>query len=289
MENAIISYRKAALVIVVVSSEAKSTWYLSKSGWYASWWSLKRCDAKMKYTPIDGRIKLSTLRPIWPRIVDIDLWICIAEPDPNASSVVLLKSARLSWYLMVLTQIGTTPAASTGTGAWSFIPTTAMDKDPDDDKLKFVLVTKPSHGRIVQFSSSTSTLAYVPDENYGGKDDFASWRDWTSRDAKVSIKIEKNERLANDQVQGSDRQQKKETSINPPQMGKRSLKRRTMAVHLLAIRTNSHLVQHTEQQIKNQKQEEQPTSQTFCFRCIFTTLAIPSSALPWISGLRNTK
>ena len=46
-------------------------------------------------------------------------------------------------------------------------------KDPDDDKLKFVVVTKPSHGRIVQFSSSTGTLGYVPDENYDGKDDFA--------------------------------------------------------------------------------------------------------------------
>jgi Bacterial Ig domain len=137
-------------------------------------------------------------------------------------------------------------------------------KDPDDDKLKFVLVTKPSHGRIVQFSSSTGTLAYVPDENYDGKDDFAfKVHDETefSKNAKVSIKIEKNERLANDQVQGSDQQQKKETSINPPQMRKRSLKRRTMAIHLLAIRANSHLVQDTEQQIKNQKEEQQPTSE----------------------------
>ena len=41
-------------------------------------------------------------------------------------------------------------------------------KDPDDGKLRFVLVSKPSHGRIVQFSSSTGTLAYVPDENYDG-------------------------------------------------------------------------------------------------------------------------
>ena len=45
-------------------------------------------------------------------------------------------------------------------------------KDPDDDKLKFVLETKPSHGRIAQFSISTGTLAYIPDANYDGKDEF---------------------------------------------------------------------------------------------------------------------
>ena len=45
-------------------------------------------------------------------------------------------------------------------------------KDPDDDKLKFMLETKPSHGRIVQFSSSTGTLAHIPDANYDGKDKF---------------------------------------------------------------------------------------------------------------------
>src|SRR6476660_4514551 len=44
--------------------------------------------------------------------------------------------------------------------------------DPDNDKLKFVLETKPSHGRIAQFSSSAGTLAYVPDPNYDGKDEF---------------------------------------------------------------------------------------------------------------------
>ena len=75
-------------------------------------------------------------------------------------------------------------------------------KDPDDGKLRFVLVSKPSHGRIVQFSSSTGTLAYVPDENYDGKDDFAfKVHDGTafSKDAKVSIKIENNEKSSNDQ------------------------------------------------------------------------------------------
>ena len=88
-------------------------------------------------------------------------------------------------------------------------------KDPDDDKLKFVIVTKPSHGRIVQFSSSTGTLAYVPDENYDGKDDFAfKVHDGTefSKDAKVSIKIEKNEKLSSDQVRQNDQTAKPRTA-----------------------------------------------------------------------------
>ena len=51
---------------------------------------------------------------------------------------------------------------------------------------------------IAQFSSSTGTLAYIPDPNYGGKDGFTTKvHDGTvfSKDAKVSIKIEKNEKL----------------------------------------------------------------------------------------------
>ena len=82
-------------------------------------------------------------------------------------------------------------------------------KDPDDDKLKYVLVTKPSHGRIAQFSSMTGTLAYIPDANYGGKDEFTfKVHDGIvfSKDAKVSIKIEKNEKLSRDQVQHNDKQ-----------------------------------------------------------------------------------
>jgi Cadherin-like domain len=74
-----------------------------------------------------------------------------------------------------------------------------------------VLVSKPSHGRIVQFSSSTGTLAYIPDQNYDGKDDFAfKVHDGTvfSKDAKVSIMIEKNEKLSNEQVQGSSSRRK---------------------------------------------------------------------------------
>jgi hypothetical protein len=92
-------------------------------------------------------------------------------------------------------------------------------KDPDDGKLKFVLVSKPSHGRIVQFSSSTGTLAYAPDENYNGKDDFAfKVHDGTafSKDAKVSIKIENNEKSGNDQAQGSEQQPKKDEHSQTP-------------------------------------------------------------------------
>ena len=92
-------------------------------------------------------------------------------------------------------------------------------KDPDDDKLKFVLDTKPSHGRIAQFSSSTGTLAYIPDANYGGKDEFTfKVHDGTvfSKDAKVSIKIENNEKSSNDQVKQNDQQPKKEPSRQSP-------------------------------------------------------------------------
>ena len=92
-------------------------------------------------------------------------------------------------------------------------------KDPDDDKLKFVLDTKPSHGRIAQFSSSTGTLAYIPDANYDGKDEFTfKVHDGTvfSKDAKVSIKIENNQKSSNDQVQQNDQQQKKEPSRQSP-------------------------------------------------------------------------
>ena len=63
--------------------------------------------------------------------------------------------------------------------------------------------SKPSHGRIAQFSSSTGTLAYVPDPNYDGKDEFTfKVHDGTvfSKDAKVSIKIQNNVKSNNDQV-----------------------------------------------------------------------------------------
>ncbi len=92
-------------------------------------------------------------------------------------------------------------------------------KDPDDGKLRFVLVSEPSHGRIVQFSSSTGTLAYVPVENYNGKDSFAfKVNDGIvfSNDAKVSIKIENNVNPGNDQVRQKDQQQKNDESSKAP-------------------------------------------------------------------------
>ncbi len=119
-------------------------------------------------------------------------------------------------------------------------------KDPDDDKLKFVLDSKPSHGRIVQFSSSTGTLAYIPDANYDGKDEFTfKVHDGTvfSKDAKVSIKIEKNEKSSKDQVQQNDQQQKKENPIKPQAMRKSRMMRRVTMIHLQATQANSHLLQ----------------------------------------------
>ena len=85
--------------------------------------------------------------------------------------------------------------------------------DPDDDILKFVLATKPSHGRIVQFSSLAGTLAYIPDANYHGKDKFTfKVHDGTvfSKDAKVSIKIENNVKSNNDQVKRGHQQPSKQ-------------------------------------------------------------------------------
>jgi len=35
-------------------------------------------------------------------------------------------------------------------------------KDPDDNKLRFILVSQPSHGGIVQLSGQAGTLGYVP-------------------------------------------------------------------------------------------------------------------------------
>ena len=130
-------------------------------------------------------------------------------------------------------------------------------KDPDDGKLRFVLVSKPSHGRIVQFSSSTGTLAYVPDENYDGKDDFAfKVHDGTafSKDAKVSIKIENNEKSSNDQVQASRR---KKNPVKPRPMSKRLMMRRAIAIPLQTIRASSQLLQlkttNNRKKIKRQK------------------------------------
>jgi hypothetical protein len=62
-------------------------------------------------------------------------------------------------------------------------------------------------------------LSYVPDENYDGKDDFAfKVYDGTvfSKDAKVSIKIENNEKLGRDHLPQNDKQPKREESSQSP-------------------------------------------------------------------------
>jgi hypothetical protein len=147
-------------------------------------------------------------------------------------------------------------------------------KDPDDGKLRFVLDSKPSHGRIVQFSISTGTLTYVPDENYNGQDDFSfKVHDGTvfSKDAKVSIKIENNEKSSNDQVQRSDQHQKKDESNKAPtnEQTPGDQKSNSETPPNDSNQQSSSSSQDTEQQKNDQKAEEQqpiqsdkPTSDT---------------------------
>ena len=132
-------------------------------------------------------------------------------------------------------------------------------KDPDDGKLRFVLVSKPSQGRIVQFSSSTGTLAYVPDENYDGKDDFAfKVHDGTafSKDAKVSIKIENNEKSSNDQQQT--REESSQTPSNDQKTNDEKSNSDSPPKDSSQQSTSS--TQDNEQQKKDQKPEEQQPS-----------------------------
>ena len=141
-------------------------------------------------------------------------------------------------------------------------------KDPDDDKLKFVLDSKPSHGRIAQFSSSTGTLAYIPDANYGGKDEFTfKVHDGTvfSKDAKVSIKIEKNEKLSRDQVQQNDKQPNRERPSQSPSDEKKSTDDKSNNNNDTppsdSSQQSSTSSQDTEQPIKDQKEEQQQSSE----------------------------
>ncbi len=132
--------------------------------------------------------------------------------------------------------------------------------DPDDVKLRFMLVSKPSHGRIVQFSSLTGTLAYVPDENYNGKDDFAFKVHGTvfSNDAKVSIKIENNVNPSNDQIQQKDQQQKKDESSKAPtnEQKPNDQKSNSDTPPSDSTQQSSPSTQDPEQQKKDQKVEE---------------------------------
>ena len=140
-------------------------------------------------------------------------------------------------------------------------------KDPDDNKLRFVLVSKPSHGRIAQFSSSTGTLTYVPNPNYNGKDDFAfKVHDGVvfSNDAKVSIKIQNNEKPSNDQVKQSDKQPKKVDSNQTPrnQQKNNDGKNNGDTPQTDSGKQSSPSTQDNEQPKNDQKQEEQPASQS---------------------------
>jgi hypothetical protein len=133
-------------------------------------------------------------------------------------------------------------------------------KDPDDDKLRFILVSKPSHGRIVQFSSSTGTLTYLPDENYDGKDDFGfKVHDGTvfGKNAEVSIKIEKNEKSSNDQ------QPNKEESSQTPTSEQKTNdeKSNNDTPPNDSNQQPPPSSQDNEQQKKDQKVEEQQSSQ----------------------------
>jgi hypothetical protein len=65
-------------------------------------------------------------------------------------------------------------------------------RDSDGDPLRFVIVSKPSHGEIAQFSSSSGTLIYSPEPNYVGRDNFKfKVNDGVadSNDAKITIKV----------------------------------------------------------------------------------------------------
>lgn len=132
-------------------------------------------------------------------------------------------------------------------------------KDPDDDKLRFVLESKPSHGRIVQFSSSTGTLTYVPDENYDGKDIFGfKVHDGTvfSKNAEVAIKIQNNEKLSNDQQPNRD-------FTETPANEKKTIDEKTnsdMPPNDSSQQSTSS-TQDTEQQKKDQKEEDPQSSE----------------------------
>ena len=138
-------------------------------------------------------------------------------------------------------------------------------KDPDEDKLKFVLATKPSHGRIVQFSNSTGTLAYVPDENYDGKDEFAfKVHDGTefSKDAKVSIKIEKNEKLNNDQVRQNERQPNREQTSQSPSDEKKNADGKSNNNETPQGDSNEQSTEDSEQPNSDVKEEQKQSSES---------------------------
>lgn len=65
-------------------------------------------------------------------------------------------------------------------------------KDPDKDRLSFNILEQPTHGKIVDFSSLSGSLVYIPDSNYVGHDAFKfkvnDGKD-DSKESKVSIRV----------------------------------------------------------------------------------------------------
>ena len=113
----------------------------------------------------------------------------------------------------------------------------------------------------------TGTLTYVPNPNYNGKDDFAfKVHDGVvfSNDAKVSIKIQNNEKPSNDQIKQSDKQPKKVDSNQAPrnQQKNNDGKNNGDTPQTDSSKQSSPSTQDNEQPKNDQKQEEQPASQS---------------------------
>ena len=105
-----------------------------------------------------------------------------------------------------------------------------------------------------------------PDPNYNGKDDFAfKVHDGTvfSNDAKVSIKIQNNEKPSNDQIKQSDKQPKKVDSNQAPrnQQKNNDDKNNGDTPQTDSSKQSSPSTQDNEQPKNDQKQEEQQAGQ----------------------------
>ena len=103
---------------------------------------------------------------------------------------------------------------------------------------------------------------------YDGKDEFTfKVHDGTefSNDAKVSIKIEENEKLSNDQVRQNDRQPNGNNPAKPHPMRKRTLMRRVIVTILLqAIQESSQILRlkMPSQQESDVKDEQKESSES---------------------------
>ena len=132
--------------------------------------------------------------------------------------------------------------------------------DPDDNKLKFVLDSKPSHGRIAQFSINWHSHLYSQIQIITGRTTLHS-KFMTelvfSNDAKVSIKIQNNEKPSNDQVKQSDKQPKKVDSNQTPRNQQKNNDGKNNGIHRKQIQANNHLLQlkttNNQKMIKSKK------------------------------------